>query len=32
MIAEHRAAHGSEWVTIRSIVEKIGCSVPSTII
>jgi len=26
MVAEHRSEHSSDWETIRSIAEKIGCS------
>ena len=26
MVLEHRAHYGSQWETIRSIAEKIGCS------
>jgi transposase len=26
MVSEHRGEHDSEWETIRSIAEKIGCS------
>lgn len=30
MVFEHRGDHGSQWATIRSIAEKIGCS-PETL-
>lgn len=26
MVFEHEGAHGSQWATIQSILEKIGCS------
>ena len=26
MVVEHASEHGSQWATIRSIAEKIGCS------
>ena len=26
MVFEHQGEHGSQWATIRSIAEKIGCS------
>ena len=30
MVSEHEGAHGSQWATICSIAEKIGCS-PETL-
>ena len=26
MVLEHRSGHGSQWETIRSVAEKIGCA------
>jgi len=30
MVLEHQAEHGSQWSTIRSVAEKLGCT-PETL-